>query len=138
MRVLTFLSVFCLALVLNACSSGGEINGRTLKTANRSVSYIKNRLPVEKRIEFEVSYWTIKDDSKSNEDFLDRIDGNSADELIEIGREIFQQRKNAGFTKYDDYESWDQMITQFTQERIDQDRKRPDKRDQANNVLYNL
>ena len=50
------------------------------------------------------------------------MDGKTPEELTALGKEIFQERKNAGFVKYEQYNNWDQMITQFAQERIDQNR----------------
>lgn len=139
MRFLSTVFVFIICTQLLGCSKGSEINGRSLKTANRSVSMIKNRLPTEQRIEFEVSYWTLRDSIKNKDEFLDNVDGKSADELIVLGKEVFKNRKNAGFKSYEQYNSWDQMIAKFTQERIDQNKHRKfDSRDRANSVLYKL
>ncbi len=139
MRIKSISLVLLLTASMMGCSGGDQINGRSLKTANRSVSFIKERLPNEKRIEFEVSYWTLRDSIKNNEEFLDKVDGKRPDELIELGREIFQQRKSAGFSDYQKFNSWEQMITEFTQQRLDQNRSnRPGDRDKMNNVLYKL
>jgi hypothetical protein len=100
---------------------------------------IKDRLPTEQRIEFEVSYWTLRDSIKDREEFLDTVDGKNSEEMVVLGKEVFQQRKNSGFIAYDQYDNWEQMIAKFTQERIDQNRsKEYDPRDSANNVLYKL
>ena len=139
MRVLPtiFISLICAFLI--GCSSGGEVSGRSIKSANKSVNRIKNRLPTEQRIEFEVSYWTLRDSIKNREEFLDTVGGKTPYELIVLGKEVFQQRKSTGFTNYEQYTSWEQMIAKFTQERIDQNkRKKPDPRDEGNSVLYKL
>ena len=103
---------------------------------------MKNRLPTEKRIEFEVSYWTMRDAIKDKKEFLSIVGGKNADEMIELGKGIFQQRKNDGFEKYTQYSNWDQMIATFTQERIDQGRKnkkgKKEKRGGDTSILYNL
>ncbi|NOR70520.1 MAG: hypothetical protein GQ532_12640 [Methylomarinum sp.] len=139
MRFLSTVFVFIMCALLLGCSKGSEINGRSLKTANRSVSMIKDRLPTEQRIEFEVSYWTLRDSIKNKDEFLDAVDGKSADELIILGKEVFENRKNAGFKNYDQYNNWDQMIAKFTQERIEQNKhKKIDSRDRNNSVLYKL
>ena len=139
MRFLSTVFVFIMCALLLGCSKGSEINGRSLKTANRSVSMIKDRLPTEQRIEFEVSYWTLRDSIKNKDEFLSTVDGKSADELIILGKEVFENRKNAGFKNYDQYNIWDQMIAKFTQERIDQNKhKKSDSRDRNNSVLYKL
>ncbi len=139
MRVLpTVLTIF-FCLFLTACSKGNEINGRSLRTANRSVSYIKDRLPVEKRIEFEVSYWSLRDAIRDRKEFLDAVDGKTPEELIEEGKKLFQERKNAGYKGYDQFDSWEQMVAEFTKQRMEQNRrKRVDPRDRQNNVLYRL
>lgn len=138
MKIISTVFVFSMCLFLIGCSKGSQVSGRSLKSANKSVSRIKDRLPTEQRIEFEVSYWTLRDSIKDKEEFLDTVGGKTHEELIELGKEVFQQRKNAGFRKYDQYNSWDQMITQFAQERIDQNKnKKIDKRPNSS-VLYKL
>jgi hypothetical protein len=141
MRIISTVFAFIMCLSLLGCSSGSEINARSMKTATRSVSMIKNRLPTEKRIEFEISFWAMRDAHKKKSEFLSIVDGKTADEMIELGKENFQQHKNDGFEKYTQYASWDQMIATFTQERIDQSRrKKPSKDRKAGNpsVLYSL
>ncbi len=139
MRIIATVSVFIICTFLLGCTKGSEINGRSFKTANRSVSMIKDRLPTEQRIEFEVSYWTLRDSIRDKEEFLDTVDGKNPTELIILGKEVFQQRKNSGFIAYDKYDNWDQMIAKFTQERIDQNmHKKLESRDMTNNILYKL
>lgn len=139
MRILSTVFVFIMCAFLMGCSGGPEVSGRSIKSANKSVARIKDRLPVEQRIEFEVSYWTLHDSIRDRDEFLDAVGGKTVDELIVMGKEVFQQRKDSGFKDYDQYTSWDQMIAKYTQERIDQNRhKKPDPRDKGNSVLYTL
>ncbi|MFZ2726146.1 MAG: hypothetical protein WAX77_07855 [Methylococcaceae bacterium] len=137
---LLLLILGCFSLV--ACNKGQEINGHNTKTAFRSVKALKNRLSAEKRIEFEVSFWTIRDANKDESKFLDIVDGKKPEEIIAIGKEVYQQRKNAGDAAYQQYSSWEEMITKFGRERIDQDnhvgKKKEDPKDKANDVLYKL
>ena len=128
------------SLLLIGCTSGSEINGRSLKTANRSVAMMKNRLPTEQKIEFEVSYWTLRDSLRNRDDFLDTVDGKSVEEMIVLGRGVFEKRKSEGFKSYAKYQSWEQMIAKFTQERLEQNRHKKSKteKDRANSVIYNL
>jgi len=130
----------CLALI--ACSKGQEINGHTTKTAYRSVKVLKNRLLPENRIEFEVAFWTIRDANKEDSKFLTVVDGKKPEEIVALGKEIYQQRKDAGIQNYKQYSSWEEMITKFGRERIEQDNrkspKKEDPRDKANDVLYKL
>ncbi len=139
MRIFSPLLVFIIAAALAGCTSGNQVNARSLKTANRSVNRIKDRLPAEKRIEFEVSYWTLRDSIRSREEFLDKVDGKTPEELIELGKEVFQNRKSAGFKNYQHYNSWDEMITQFSEERTNQGKQLNAKKDPRNgSVLYRL
>jgi len=139
MRILSTTLVFIICFSLIGCTSGNQINARSLKTANRSVNRIKNRLPEELRIEFEVSYWTLHDSIKDKNNFLDTVDGKTPEEIIELGKDVFQNRKNAGFQDYLQYSSWDQMITKFTQERIEQGRNTKSTPTRHNgSVLYSL
>ena len=131
----------CATLI--ACGKGQEINGHNTATAYRSVKALKNRLPPDNRIEFEVSFWTIRDAKKDDKEFLDAVDGKTPEEIIVLGKEIYQERKTAGFKGYENYSSWEQMITQFGKERMDQDNrkgksKEAQDKDKANDVLYKL
>jgi hypothetical protein len=136
------LLIFSCATLL-ACSKGQEINGHTTNTAYRSVKALKNRLSPDARIEFEVSFWTIRDAKKDDKEFLDTVDGKKPEEIIAIGKEIYQERKAAGFKAYEQYSSWEEMIAKFGKERMDQDNrkgrtKEEKNKEKANDVLYNL
>jgi hypothetical protein len=131
----------CASLI--ACSKGQEINGHNTATAYRSVKALKNRLSPDNRIEFEVSFWTIRDAKKDDKEFLDVVDGKKPEEIIAIGKEIYQERKAAGFKGYEGFSSWEEMITKFGKERMDQDNrkgksKEAQDKDKANDVLYKL
>jgi hypothetical protein len=140
-RILTiFFITTC--LILAACGKGQTVNGHTLNTAYRSVKFMKEKIPPESRVEFEVSFWTIRDANKSNEEFLNVVDGKSAFQIIEIGKEIYQQRKSSGFKDYEKYNSWEEMIAKFEKERMDQEKThtKGEKNFDSKNysVLYNL
>jgi hypothetical protein len=133
MRKATTVLVFIACSLLLGCNKSHQINGSSMKTVNRSVSSIKERLPLDQRIEFEISFWTLRDEIKNNGDFLDAIDGKTPEQLIETGKELFEKRKASGNKEYAQYANWEQMITQYSQERIDQNRKKaPDDRDKKN------
>lgn len=132
-KATTVLVFLACTLVLSGCNKSHQINGSSLKTVNRSVNTIKEKLPLDQRIEFEVSFWTLRDEIRNNKDFLDAIDGQTPEQLIEKGKELFEKRKASGNKEYEQYNNWDQMISQYTQERIDQNRKKtPDERDKSN------
>ena len=140
-KIPIILCVVCCATLV-ACGKGEEINGHTLLTANKSVKGLKERLAPEDRLEFEVSYWAIRDAKKDNKEFLDTVDGKTPFEIIDLGKEVYQQRKNEGFAGYTKYASWEDMIAQFDKERNAQNShkniKKEDARDKANDVLYKL
>ncbi|WP_374089079.1 hypothetical protein [Methylomicrobium lacus] len=140
MKKISVFLVFVLSCaLLSACGRGEQVNGHNIRTAYKSVKVLKERLPAEKRIEFEVSFWTIRDAQKADAGFLDAIDGKTPLEIIDMGREIYQQRKNSGFKGYEQYTSWEDMISKFGQERSQQGAvKKEDAKDKANDVLYNL
>lgn len=133
MKKATTILVFLLCTFAVACNKSHQINGSSLKTVNRSINAIKEKLPLDQRIEFEVSFWTLRDEIRNNKDFLNEIDGKTPEQLISKGKELFEKRKASGNKEYAQYNNWDQMITQYTQERIDQNRKKtPDARDKTN------
>lgn len=141
MKKLSTVLVFLACISLVGCNKGQQINGSTLKTVNRSVAALKERLPLDQRVEFEVSFWTLRDEIRNNKEFLDAVDGKTPQQLIESGRELFAKRKAAGNKEYQQFTSWDQMIAEYTQERINQNRgKKADPRDKKGNgiVTYKM
>jgi hypothetical protein len=142
MKKLSLLLILLSCSALVACNRGQEINAHNLKTAYRSVKVLKERLPPESRIEFEVSFWMLRDANKDSKVFLELIDGKTPQEVTLLGKELYQKRKNEGYKDYDQYASWEEMITKFGRERIDQDNrtssKKENAKDKANSVLYKL
>ncbi|WP_428354368.1 hypothetical protein [Methyloprofundus sp.] len=139
MRIFSIIFISFSILLSTGCSSGGEINGRSFKTALDSVKRIKGRLPQEKRIAFELSFWALRTAYRNNSEFLDIVGGKSPDELIEVGKEVFETRKAEGFKEYQQYANWDDMIAKYAREREQQNiKKKRDPRDKENSVLYKL
>ncbi len=139
MKKIYIISALIIGTSLLGCNNSEEVNGRTVRSANKSAIYIKRHLPVEQQVEFEVAYGTVHSTIKDDKEFLKKVDGKKPEDVIAMAKEIFQQRKNAGIKEYQQYTNWDQMIAKFEQERIDQTRhKKPDPRDKANNVMYKL
>ncbi len=139
MKISTPFIIFLLSISVLACSKGNQMNGRSLKSANRSASYIKDRLPVPKRVEFEVSFWSLRDEIRSKDEFLDTIDGKIPEEIIELGKQLFNKRKQAGVEEYQKFANWDDMISQYTAERKNiGPEKIPEEQRQQPSVLYNL
>jgi hypothetical protein len=143
MKKLPTLLLILSCATLIACGKGQEINGHNTATAYRSVKALKNRMAPDMRIEFEVSFWTIRDAKKDDKEFLDAVDGKTPEEIIALGKEIYQERKTAGFKGYEQYSSWEEMIAKFGKERMDQENrvgksKEAIDKDKANDVLYKL
>lgn len=141
MKKVTILLLVITSLALVACGKGEQINGHNTRTAYKSIKMIKNRLPSDSRIEYEVSFWTIRDAIKDDSEFLAKVDGKNPQQIVELGKEFYQQRKNSGSKEYEQYSSWEEMIAKFGKERIDQDRVKS-KRDMvdspSDNVMYKL
>jgi hypothetical protein len=138
------LAIVLLALsftVLVGCGRGSEINGSSTTTAYRSVKGLKKYMPTETQLEFEVSFWMLRDANKDDDAFLKVVGGKKPEEIIGLAKALYQERKGAGFKEYEKYSSWEEMITKFGRERLDQDsvkkakddsKKRPD-----DSILYN-
>jgi hypothetical protein len=125
--------------MLVGCSSSDEVSGRSIRSAYKSVIFIKRHLPVDQQVEFEVSFWTVRNATPNDKELLDKVGGKKAEEIIAMAKEVYQQRKSSGAKEYQEFTSWDQMIAKYGQERIDQTKhKKTDARDEKNNVLYKL
>jgi len=139
MRIFSIMLISFTLMLSTGCSKGREINGRSFKTALKSVSMIKDRLPQEQRIAFELSFWALRTKYRKNTEFLAKVDGASPEELIDQGKEVFELRKAEGFEEYQQYASWDEMIRKYTEDRNAQNtKKKRDPRDVENSVLYKL
>jgi len=139
MRILSILFISTALLLSTGCTGGDQVSGRSFKSSLRSVNRIKNRLPQDLRVPFELSYWAIRDYYRENKEFLDIVGGKNPDELIATGKEVFLQRRADGFAEYQKYTTWDEMINKYQQDRQDQTIKRKrDPRDAGNSVIYDL
>lgn len=127
----SFVKVFGLALLMliAACGNANRINGHSLSTAHKSVSFIKEHLPVEQRVEFEVAYWALRKQIKDDVAFLRTIDGKMAQDLIAQAKAVFAEQKAAGAMEFAAYDSWEQMLSQQIEQRKLQDLSAADTRD---------
>jgi hypothetical protein len=113
-----FTLLICLACILSTgCGGERKVNGRSNRVAALSVKKIKNYLPSEQRVPFEVGFWTIKAKYGNSDEFLDAVDGKTVTEIIESGKKIFEQLRSEGYEAYSKYDSWDDMIDQLIKER---------------------
>lgn len=137
-RVSLIVILSCLT-VLTACNKGNELAGRSQTSLSKSARYIKERLPADQRLAFEVSFFTIRDSIKDNDEFLKAVDGKTAVQVIEMGKQIYNDRKKAGIAEYSKYDTWEAMLANFMQERNKQPAKPQDVREKhARPTLYKL
>jgi hypothetical protein len=127
-------------VMLVACNNGQKINGHNEKTVYRSVQMIKPRLPEAMRIEYEIAFGLSREAEKDNAIFFKSIDGKTPSELIAMGKDIFQKHKNEGVAEYQKYQTWEDMISKYQQERGRQKVETDIKKDSQNNrdINYNL
>ena len=140
MKILStlILAISCVTL-LAACNKGNEIAGRSQSSVSKSARYIQERLPADKRLEFEVSFFAIRDSFKDGSEFLKAVDGKNPEQIIEMGKTIYAERKSAGVAEYSKYATWEEMIANFSKERSSQGSKSSDTREkQARATLYKL
>lgn len=139
------LSVFIVSLAISlslvGCSGESKINGSSNRTVNLSMRSMSKRLPSDVRVEFEVSFWVLKDIIKDRGDFQDAVDGQTVSSLIVVAKEAYNKERVKGVPAYTKYNSWDEMINTLRQERRDQSlpkTKKERKRDQDNDLMYKL
>ncbi len=101
---------------------------------------MKRELPSDKRLEFEIAFWTLKDSYPKNSEFLDIVDDQGPDEIIELGKQHFNERKARGEQAYNKYASWEDMLAVVAAEREANalPQESISERDKNNNVLYKL
>ena len=139
MKKLTIVLLALCCITLVACGRGSEVNGHSMKTAYRSIKGLKKYMPAEQQLEFEVSFWMLRDANKEDDAFLKVVDGKKPEEIIALGKALYQERKTAGFKEYEQYATWEAMITKFGKERTDQDKvksKDEDKKRPNDSILY--
>ncbi len=139
------LALLVSSTMLVACNNGQKINGHTEKTAYRSVKMIKPRLKEEMRVEYEMSFWMIRDEKKDNAEFLKTIDEKTPDEIIGMGKEIYQKRKSEGVAEYQTYKTWEEMMAKYDRDRMNQGKVKTDIREKINDpksgnrdVIYSM
>lgn len=138
MRILSIIFISTALLLSTGCGAP-EVSGRSFKSSLRSANKIKSRLPQNLRVPFELSYWAIRDYYRDNKEFLNIVGGKTSEEIIEAGKNVFLTRKAEGFSEYQKYSTWGEMISKYQQDRQDQLIKRKrDLRDAGNNVIYDL
>lgn len=121
--------VLSICLLLNACGNTNQINGSSMKTAHKSVAIIKERLPANQRVEFEVAYWSLRNQIKDDTEFLAAIAQKTSADIIEQAKANFSKNKAAGLAEVAGYDTWEQMIAKQIEQRGEQDRSAVDPKD---------
>jgi len=106
-----------LALLTTGCGAPDQINARNLQAAHKSMNRIKQHLPPDRQLPFEVAYWLVREQIKNEADFLKAIDGKTPSQLIELGQAAFGARKSAGDPKYAGYQNWEQLLAESGKQR---------------------
>lgn len=126
MKKLPLILLLISSVTLVACNNGQKINAHNEKTAFKSVRMIKTRLPEDTRVEFEMSFWMIRDVKKNDAEFLSTVDGKIPAEIIAMGKEIYQQRKAEGLPEYQQYKTWEEMMAKYDRDRVKQGKPKSD------------
>lgn len=133
MKSKTFVYLIGLLILLTGCGMGDRINANSEKSLYRSVTTLQRRLQDKERVEFEVSFWSLKQYAENDDAFRAQVNGKTVYEVIDMGKENFNKQKASGNPEYQDFASWDTMIAQFVKERQQSGRKY-DKRDRSNTI----
>lgn len=129
MRVSALMFVVLVSFGFTACSNSNQINGKNMKTAHKSVAFIKEHIPADQRVEFEVAYWSLRNKISNDADFLKSIDQKTFSDIIELAKANFTKDKAAGVKQLAEYENWEQMIAQQIEQRGEQDQAAADPKD---------
>ncbi len=129
MKISSRFLVLSIGIALSACGNANQINGKSMKTAHKSVAYIKEHLPANQRVEFEVAYWGLRNQIKDDAEFLKTIDNKTSADIIELGKASFAKNKTSGLAEVAGYDNWEQMIAKQIEQRSEQDRSAVDAKD---------
>jgi hypothetical protein len=71
---------------------------------------LKQRMGFKEGTEFEVAFWSLKQHSTDPSTFRASMIGKTPEEVIELGKQYFAERKQANDPQYTQYATWDTMI----------------------------
>jgi hypothetical protein len=72
---------------------------------------LKRSMGFNKGTEFEVAFWSLKQKSSDNDAFRALVNGKTPEEIVEMGKQNFTERKQANDPNYQ-HESWESMIAE--------------------------
>lgn len=123
---------------LAGCGQSDKINAVNDKSLYRSVTGIQRTLPAKEQVEFQVSFWSLKQFATNEEEFRNQVHRKTAPEVIEMGKENFAKQKDALNPEFTKYASWDAMIEELSEERKRSElRPKADPRDKSN-LIHNM
>ena len=130
------LLVLIFAVLLSACGQSDKINARSDRSMYRSLSGIQRNLPAQQKVEFQVSFWSLKQFAENEAEFRDQIHRKTVPEIIELGKENFAAQSAKGNAKFIKYATWDEMIAELVEERKRTELRagRRDPRDEGNKI----
>jgi hypothetical protein len=130
------LLVLIFAVLLSACGQSDKINARSDRSMYRSMSGIQRNLPAQQKVEFQVSFWSLKQFAENEAEFRDQIHRKTVPEIIELGKENFAAQSAKGNAKFIKYATWDEMIAELVEERKRTELRagRRDPRDEGNKI----
>jgi hypothetical protein len=127
--------VACVVLLLG-CGQSDKINASNDRSLYRSVTGLQQNLPVQEQVEFQVSFWSLKQYAKDDAEFRNLVHRKTVPEVIELGKQNFTRQYEAGNPDFTKYASWDAMIDELVTERKESELRprKTDPRDDANRI----
>ncbi len=127
----------CVGLIAG-CGQSDKLNAGNDRSLYRSVTGLQSNLPAKQRVEFQVSFWSLKQYAKSEDEFRKMVHLKTVPEIIEIGKQHYATQYAAGNPDFTKYSSWDTMIEQLVEERRKSE-LRPNKDPRDNdNLIHNM
>lgn len=132
------ITLACVSLV-TGCGQSDKINASNERSLYRSVIGLQRNLPEKEQIEFQVSFWSLKQYAESEAGFRTMVHRKNVPEIIELGKQNFATQYEAGNPDFTKYSSWDAMIEELVEERKQSELrpKKGDPRDQ-DNLIHNM
>lgn len=121
-----------LSLLVSGCGNSKQINGHSLRTVYRSVTHIKERLPESERVQFEIAYWSLRNEIKEDAEFLKTVDQKTSEQLITLGKQLFAQKKAENRVEIAHFDSWEAMVDEQIKKRSGQMDTQQDTKDKKN------
>ncbi len=112
MKTLLYISLLCCLLFsVSGCDQSKQIRAKNQKTMLQSFMQLKRSMGFNKGTEFEVAFWSLKQKSSDNDAFRALVNGKTPEEIVEMGKQNFTERKQANDPNYQ-HESWESMIAE--------------------------